>query len=79
MTFVAQDREADAQMKKDAKDSVKGAGLLTYIKVDNLDDYYKAVVSKRLKPDSEPQVRHGLREFVLRDPDGYKLVVFEKK
>ena len=79
MTFIAQDREDDPQMNKDAKHSVKGAGLLTYIKVDNLDDYYKAVVSKRLKPDSEPQVRHGRREFVLRDPDGYKLLFFEKK
>jgi hypothetical protein len=33
-----------------------------------------------MKPDGEPQVRlSGNREFVLRDPDGYKLAFFEKK
>ena len=36
-----------------------------------------------MKPNSissEPEVRPtGNREFVLRDPDGYKLVFFQKK
>jgi hypothetical protein len=33
-----------------------------------------------LKPTGEPERRpSGNREFVLRDPDGYNLVFFEKK
>jgi predicted enzyme related to lactoylglutathione lyase len=72
VTFIAQDRKRDDL-------PVKGAGMLTYIKVDDLDAHYKAVVAKGLKPEGEPQVRpSGLREFVLRDPDGYGLVFFEK-
>jgi catechol 2,3-dioxygenase-like lactoylglutathione lyase family enzyme len=71
VTFIAQDRQEDGE---------KGAGQFTYVKVDDLDDYYKAVVSEGLRPESEPQARHdGGREFLLRDPDGYGLVFFEKK
>ena len=69
VTLVA--RESDAP--------VKGAGVFTYVKVDDLDDYYQAVVAAGLKPEGEPEARHGQREFVLRDPDGYGLVFFEKK
>jgi hypothetical protein len=37
-------------------------------------------VSKGMNQTSEPQRRpSGNREFVLRDPDGYKLVFFQKK
>jgi catechol 2,3-dioxygenase-like lactoylglutathione lyase family enzyme len=68
VTFVAGERVKDP-----------GAGISTYVKVDDLDDFYNAVVSKGLKPGGEPQVRGGNREFVLRDPDGYQLVFFEKK
>jgi hypothetical protein len=33
-----------------------------------------------MKPDGAPEVRDsGNREFVLRDPDGYKLAFFQKK
>jgi hypothetical protein len=66
-------------LRKNAEASTKGAGLLTYVKVDDVDDYYETAVSEGLKPESEPQLRSGRREFVLRDPDGYGLVFFEKK
>jgi predicted enzyme related to lactoylglutathione lyase len=56
-----------------------GSGVATYVKVDDVDDYYNAVVSEGLQPAREPQLRDGNREFVLRDPDGYTLVFFEKK
>lgn len=71
MTLVAQDHgEAQA----------KGAGLFLYIKVDDIEDFHKAVLAKGLKPAGEPERRpSGSREFVLRDPDGYSLVFFQKK
>jgi catechol 2,3-dioxygenase-like lactoylglutathione lyase family enzyme len=71
VTLVGQDQtEAEA----------KGAGLFLYIKVDDVEEFHKAVLSKGLRPDGEPERQpSGNREFVLRDPDGYNLVFFQKK
>jgi catechol 2,3-dioxygenase-like lactoylglutathione lyase family enzyme len=80
VTFLAQDREDDPESRREAELPNKGAGLYIYVKVDDLDEYRDAVVSKALEPASELRVGHGgNREFILRDPDGYKLVFFEKK
>jgi catechol 2,3-dioxygenase-like lactoylglutathione lyase family enzyme len=80
VTFVAQDREEDAELRKEAELPGRGLGLLIYIKVDDVQDFHKAVLSAGMKPDGEPQAGpSGNREFVLRDPDGYKLAFFEKK
>src|ERR671918_1922530 len=70
VTLVAGDRsEAEA----------KGAGIFLYIKVDDVEDFHKAVVSAGLEPAGEPERQpSGNREFVLRDPDGYNLVFFQK-
>jgi catechol 2,3-dioxygenase-like lactoylglutathione lyase family enzyme len=80
VTFLAQDQEEDPERKKEAKLSNKGVGQYLHIKVDDLDDCYQAVVAQGMKPVSEPRkMPTGTREFVLRDPDGYKLVFFAKK
>ena len=58
----------------------KGAGIFVYIKVDDVDEFHNAVLAKGLKPAGEPERQaSGNREFVLRDPDGYNLVFFQKK
>jgi uncharacterized glyoxalase superfamily protein PhnB len=50
------------------------------IKVDDVEGFHKDMLSAGMEPVSEPQVRpSGNREFVLRDPDGYKLLFFQKK
>jgi predicted enzyme related to lactoylglutathione lyase len=68
VTFIKQDHDE------------KGSGLFLYIKVDDIDDFHKAVVSKGMKPSGQPAVQpSGNREFVLRDPDGYRLAFFQKK
>jgi catechol 2,3-dioxygenase-like lactoylglutathione lyase family enzyme len=80
VTFIAQDQEGDGAARKEAELPNKGSGLYLYIKVDDIADFHKAARAKRLKPETEPEVRpSGNREFVLRDPDGYKLVFFQKK
>jgi catechol 2,3-dioxygenase-like lactoylglutathione lyase family enzyme len=80
VTFIAQDQEADADLQKEAELPDKGSGLFLYVKVDDVEAFHKAVLSKGMKPDTEPQARpSGNREFVLRDPDGYKLAFFQKK
>lgn len=49
--------------------------MFLYIKVDGVEDFYKAVVAWGMRPSSEPRkMPTGHRGFVLRDPDGYKLV-----
>jgi catechol 2,3-dioxygenase-like lactoylglutathione lyase family enzyme len=71
VTLVAQQR---------AEPATKGAGLAVYIKVDDIEDFHNAVLSKGLKPDGEQEPQpSGNRELVLRDPDGYTLVFFQKK
>jgi catechol 2,3-dioxygenase-like lactoylglutathione lyase family enzyme len=80
VTFISQDGEEDPESKSEAELPNKGSGLSIHVKVDDLDACHEGAVSKGLKPASKPRVRHGGgREFVLRDPDGYKLVFFEKK
>jgi catechol 2,3-dioxygenase-like lactoylglutathione lyase family enzyme len=74
VTFMAQNGH-----KSDADLSANGTGLFVQIKVDDVDAFYEEVVSKDMTPATEPQKRRGGgREFMLRDPDGYKLVFFEK-
>ncbi|MCL5970168.1 MAG: VOC family protein [Patescibacteria group bacterium] len=77
--FVDQDKEAKEEFKKEANAQNKGAGMFINISVESVDDFYKGVINKGLKPSSEPRDwPWGNREFVLRDPDGYKLVFFQK-
>lgn len=78
--FHSQDKEDKPEFQKEANLTNKGAGLFVYISVENVDDFYKVVLSKGLKPSSEPRDwPWGNREFVLRDPDSYKLVFFKRK
>jgi hypothetical protein len=50
-----------------AEASTKGAGLFLYIKVDDVEEFHRAVLSKGLTPAGEPERQpSGDREFVLR-------------
>jgi catechol 2,3-dioxygenase-like lactoylglutathione lyase family enzyme len=80
VTLVAQDQADDPELRKEAKAAAKGAGTFLHIKVDDIEDFHKGVKANGMKPDGEPEaVASGNREFVLRDPDGYKLLFFQKK
>jgi catechol 2,3-dioxygenase-like lactoylglutathione lyase family enzyme len=79
-TFIDEGHAQDAELQGEAHLANKGSGLSLHIKVDDIDDFHNGVVAKGMKPASEPQKRHnGGREFMLRDPDGYQLVFFEKR
>ena len=55
-------------------------GLELCIKVESVDDAYAAVVADGKEPAGEPRPGPAKRrEFTLRDPDGHRLVLFEKK
>jgi hypothetical protein len=79
MDFVAADKEARPEFKKTTSLTQKGAGPLVYLSAEDVDAFHKALLSKGLKPSSEPRDYAGNREFVLRDPDGYRLVIFKRK
>lgn len=78
MDFHSQDKEDKAEFQKEANLENKGAGQFVYIKVDDVDAYYQKLLDAGLEPSSEPRDwPWGNREFVIRDPDGYKLVFFQ--
>ena len=80
MNFVLISKEEKPEFQKEATLSNKGAGVFLYISVENVDEAYNDLVAKGLKPSSEPRDwPWGNREFVIRDPDGYKLVIFKRK
>lgn len=77
--LIARDCASEPEPTDGVSFAQRGAGLYLYVKVDDLDDAYAAVLAAGMKPSGEPGGgRSRNREFVLRDPDGYRLVFFEK-
>src|SRR5687767_6289070 len=54
MDFHPQDKENKPEFQKEANLENKGAGLFTYISVEDVDEFYKGVIKKGLKPSSKP-------------------------
>jgi len=79
MDFIAMDQEAAAVAKKASVRGEMGAGPFVYLSVDDVDAFHKYLLSKGLMASSKPRDRAGNREFVVRDPDGYELVIFRRK
>lgn len=80
MDFVLADTENSAEIRDEAALEAKGAGVFFYFSVDDVDQAYAEIVSSGIKPITEPTDRSwGNREFLLRDPDGYKIVIFVRK
>jgi catechol 2,3-dioxygenase-like lactoylglutathione lyase family enzyme len=78
--FIAVDKEERSAYRKVGAAAGRGAGQLLYLSVDDVDSFHSYLRSKGLKPSGEPQDwPSGNREFMLRDPDGYNLVIFKKK
>lgn len=62
----------------DAMTSVRGKGMYVYIRVEDVDAQYKELVERGFKPSTEPKDwPWGNREFILKDPDGYKLCFWQ--
>ncbi len=50
-----------------------------YIEVDDVDEKHKELISKGLTLATAPKDwSWGNREFVIKDPDGYKFVIYKK-
>lgn len=78
--FLQSNKEDKPGFKDEASAKNKGAGQFLYLSVDDVDQAHKSLKAKGLQPSSEPRDwPWGNREFVIRDPDGYKLVIFKRK
>jgi catechol 2,3-dioxygenase-like lactoylglutathione lyase family enzyme len=78
--FVSMSKGERAESMRQVDLENKGAGLSIYLSVDNVDEFHQELAAKGLKPASAPcDQPWGNREFILRDPDGYNLVIFKRK
>jgi len=69
----------DNEFNKDSLSGKKGEGLYVYLNVDDVDKKYQEIIKLGLEPSSEPRDWDwGNREFVIKDPDGYKLCFWQK-
>lgn len=64
----------EEMFNKDSMAAEKGRGMYVYIKVDDVDTKHDSLLAIGIKPATEPKDwPWGNREFILKDPDGYKL------
>ena len=78
--FVREDKAEESVFKNELNPECAGPNVFVHISVGDVDGFYDGVLSKGLKPTSVPKdFPWGRREFIIRDPDGYKLVFFQKK
>lgn len=63
----------------DSMSGDKGRGVYIYLAVNDVDGEYQRQLSIGLKPYTQPKDwEWGNREFVLKDPDDYKLIFYAK-
>lgn len=69
--------ENKTPIKKEVGIQPKGLGIFTYIEVENVDAYFQMLKERSIIVSNEPcDWPWGKREFVVKDPDGYKLVFY---
>ncbi len=79
MDFHPGSKEDKPEFQEEAVSTPKGIGLFLYFRVTEIDNFYQELLEKGLVTSSEPRDwPWGNREFVVRDPDGYKLVFYQK-
>jgi len=69
--------ENKTPIKNESGMKPKGTGVFVYVEVEDVDKYFKSLKEKGVRTSSEPRDwPWGKREFVVKDPDGYKLVFY---
>jgi len=57
----------------------KGKGMFIYIKVPDVDEAHAKLIKDGIQPATEPRNwEWGNREFIVKDPDGYKLCFWQE-
>lgn len=69
----------DDMFTKDSLAGEKGKGMYIYINVSDVNAAHAKLVKDGIKPRTEPRNWDwGNREFIVKDPDGYKLCFWQK-
>jgi hypothetical protein len=60
--------------------SIRGAGVLCYVRVDDVQEIYTKALSMKADVQSEPTFLDlaGHTEFVVKDLDGYSLAIYSR-
>ena len=60
--------------------SIRGAGVLCYVRVEDVHEIYKKALSMNADVSSEPMFldQAGHTEFIVKDLDGYSLAVYSR-
>lgn len=78
--FLAIGKDERTKSEDGIESTDRGAGICLYLSVENVDEFHKYLISQKLKPSTSPEDQPwGNREFLIQDPDGYKLVIFKRK
>lgn len=76
--FQDKQNPTDADFQAEAMAEPKGGGLFIYIQVADVNEFYADIQERGVVPTTAPRDwPGGNREFVVRDPDGYKLVFYQ--
>lgn len=69
--------ESKTPIQNESGKTPRGLGIYTYVEVDDVDQYSASIKKNSIAPRTEPKTwPWGKREFVVKDPDGYKLVFY---
>ena len=70
--------EKTTPIQNESGKTPKGLGIYTYVEVDDADQHFELIKKNGVTPRTEPKTwPWGKREFVVKDPDGYKIVFYE--
>jgi uncharacterized glyoxalase superfamily protein PhnB len=67
------------EFSNDSMSDNKGRGMYVYIETDDVDETYKSLLSRGIEVATKPRDwPWDNREFIVKDPDGYKLCFWQK-
>ena len=77
--FVTVSKDDKPVVQKEDSLANKGADVYIMVSVLIVDEFYAEAIKEGFKPLGEPETKPtGKREFIILDPDGYKLTFFQK-
>jgi uncharacterized glyoxalase superfamily protein PhnB len=70
----------EGEFNRDSLADDKGRGMYVYVRADDVDAMYAKLQQNGITPYTKPRDwEWGNREFIAKDPDGYKLCFWQPK
>jgi len=67
----------DTKFSRDSMATDKGLGMYIYVRVEDVDQKHQELAAVGFDPTKPKDWPWGNREFILKDPDGYKLCFWQ--